>query len=144
MRVVLERLESSDEGTFGCLTVDYGDNYRECREMFYTGELPERNNKKGLSCIPKGVYKVSQVFWPHGKKMAYMLHDVPGRDGILIHSANFMGDKEKGFKTHLQGCIALGLQLGRLDGQKAILLSTPAVRRFETILENKPFELEIR
>jgi hypothetical protein len=30
-----------------------------------------------------------------------------------------------------------------MDGQKALLLSAPAVRRFESYMERKPFRLEI-
>jgi len=69
---------------------------------------------------------------------------VPGRAGIREHSANFMGDAKKGFHCQLNGCIAPGERLGWMDGQKAVLLSAPALRRFEMHMEHKPFTLEIR
>jgi hypothetical protein len=43
----------------------------------------------------------------------------------------------------LNGCIAIGEKLGWMSGQKALLLSAPAVRRFETHMNKQPFELEI-
>lgn len=54
-----------------------------------------------------------------------------------------MGDKPPYLKQ-LNGCIALGERLGHIDGQKAVLLSAPAVRRLEEHFAGKPFTLEIR
>jgi hypothetical protein len=55
-----------------------------------------------------------------------------------------MGDSSKGFHCQLNGCIALGEKLGWLEGQKAVLLSAPAVRRLESFFGGRPFQLEIR
>jgi len=55
-----------------------------------------------------------------------------------------MGDASLGLKCQLNGCIALGERLGYLDGQKALLLSQPAVRRMEEYFRGGPFLLEIR
>jgi hypothetical protein len=55
-----------------------------------------------------------------------------------------MGDSAKGFRAQLNGCIALGERLGWLGGQKAVLLSAPAVRRLEAYFCGKSFTLEIR
>lgn len=139
-RITLTRLESSDHGTFGTFVVPNGDYL----ETFYSGELPDRENRTGISCIPKGVYKVRQVDWVKKKKKVYMVEGVKGRVGILIHSANYMGDKTKGLKWQLEGCIALGERLGKMEGQKALLMSVPAIRRFEALLAGEPFELEIK
>lgn len=49
-----------------------------------------------------------------------------------------------GFRTQLNGCIALGERFGYLDGQKAVLLSQPAVRRLQSFFDGRPFQLEIR
>lgn len=139
-RVTLTRLETSDQGTFGTFTVPNGDwlNY------FYSGELPWRDNRSNLSCIPTGLYKVDRVDWLKHNKKVFMVLNVPGRGGILIHAANYMGDKLKGLKTQLLGCIALGERLGVMERQKALLMSAPAIRRFESLLDGKPFELEIK
>ncbi len=125
-RVQLRRIQKSDAGTFGVLSVGAFQSY--------SGECPWRDNASGLSCIPPGVYKVA---W------APSLIDVPERSGVLIHSANYMGDRTIGLKCQLLGCIALGEKRGTMDGQAALLLSFPAVRRFEQYLDGQPFELEV-
>lgn len=55
-----------------------------------------------------------------------------------------MGDVALEKKCQLNGCVALGERLGWLEGQKALLLSAPAVRRLEMFFGRKPFTLEIR
>lgn len=139
-RITLTRLESTDHGTFGTFVVP-SDEYLE---YFYSGELPWRENRTGISCIPVGLYKVDRVDWLKKNKKVFMVLNVKGRGGILIHSANYMGDSLKGFKTQLMGCIALGERLGQMEGQKALLLSSPAIRRFEALLNGEPFELEVK
>jgi hypothetical protein len=74
----------------------------------------------------------------------YLLLGTEPRAGIRKHPANLMGAIDKGFRAQLNGCIALGEKLGWIDGQKALLLSAPAMRRFESIMGGKPFTLEIR
>jgi len=73
----------------------------------------------------------------------YLLLGTDPRAGIRAHSANFMGDLSMGYKRQLNGCIAFGEKVGIMDGQKALLLSAPAVRRFESHMEYKRFTLEI-
>lgn len=72
-----------------------------------------------------------------------MLQNTAPRAGIRLHPANLMGDTALGLRSQLNGCIAIGERLGWLEGQKALLLSAPAVRRFETAMNRQPFELEI-
>ena len=74
----------------------------------------------------------------------YLLLGTDPRAGIRKHSANLMGDDTMGFRRQLNGCIALGEKLGHIDGQKALLVSAPAMRRFEDHMQRKPFLLEIR
>ncbi len=134
--VVLTRAESGDAGTFGRIVLG--------EFAAYTGELPDRANQSNLSCIPAGSYRCAWTYSPHLKRSTYEVLAVPSRAGIRIHSANLMGDATKGLKAQLNGCIALGESRGVMDGQKALLLSRPAVRRFEAILNEQPFTLEIR
>ncbi len=54
-----------------------------------------------------------------------------------------MGDATLGYRSHLNGCIALGEKLGTIDNQKAILLSTSAIRKFEKLMDGQNFILEI-
>lgn len=133
---VIHRIESSDQGTFGRIVA---------RGLsLFTGELPWRENASNVSCIPIGIYRVIWTFSPRFKRFMYLLLDTDPRAGIRKHSANFMGDDAMGYRRQLNGCIALGERLGWMDRQKALLLSAPAMRRFETAMERKPFTLEIR
>lgn len=135
LKGILIRNETSTVGTFGRLV--FGNDF-SC----YTGELPSRNNEKGKSCIPAGVY----IFvWSKSPKHGhcYEAENVPGRSDIQIHAANWMGDKEKGFKCQLLGCIAPGMLVDQLEGQKAVISSKKALQMLEDYLERKTFELEI-
>jgi hypothetical protein len=132
----LQRTSSTDEGTFGIFTSDSG---FQC----YTGELPWRNNENGISCIPAGVYDVVMAYSPKHGEQLYHVQNVPNREAIEIHPANWMGDKSKGFKCDLLGCIALGADQGELDGQQAVLHSGPAVMALERDMNLNPFSLTI-
>ncbi len=61
-------------------------------------ELPWRENKQRLSCIPEGRYQLVKRY-SQRYRWHLLLKDVPGRELILIHAAN---DAAK----ELQGCIA--------------------------------------
>lgn len=98
--VTLRRLRSDDGGTFGELIMG---GERLC----VTCERPWINNENGISCIPPGVYPVTRFLSPHNGD-CFLLHDVPGRDMIEIHSANFM--------LELKGCISPGRDYGRFRG----------------------------
>ena len=74
----------------------------------------------------------------------YILGSVHSRSGIRIHPANLAGDSALGYKSQLNGCIALGERLGWINGQKALLMSAPAVRRAEAAFGGQPFLLEIK
>lgn len=135
--LVLYRFKTSDQGTFGKIIIG--------EKCLYTGELPWRENKTNISCIPCGTYKCMFTFSPRFKRMMCLIVDKSKkRSGLRIHSANFMGDKSKGYLSQLNGCISLGEKFGTLNGQEAILLSTPAIRYFESLYKNKIFNLEIK
>lgn len=134
--VVITRLQSNDDGTFGRLV------YKSF--ACYSGELPDRNNEPNMSCIPKGIYKCVWTFSPRMKRPTYELRDVRGRSAIRIHSANFMGIPNPPKNKQVNGCIALGEALGTMNGQKALLRSAPAIRQFEELMKQKEFILEIR
>jgi hypothetical protein len=134
--VVIERAETGDQGTFGRLFAPGG--FRR-----YTGELPERGNAPSVSRILAEKYRCEWTWSPRFRRFMYVLLGTSPRAGIRAHSANLMGDTAKGYRSQLNGCIALGERLGWMDGQKALLLSAPAVRDFEAHMQHKPFELEL-
>jgi hypothetical protein len=74
----------------------------------------------------------------------YLLLGSEPRAGIRLHAANLMGDDAMGYRRQLNGCIAFGERLGWMDGQKALLVSAPAVTKFENHMQRQPFTLEIR
>jgi len=133
--MLLLRTDTSDQGTFGILV--FGD------EFVYTGELPWRENKPNLSCIPEGRYTMRLRVSPRYGRV-FEIGDVPDRSYILLHQGNFCGDTSLGYRTNVRGCVLLGIKRGSLGGQKAVLSSRMARRRFETALNFQPTTLEIR
>ncbi|MFC3199862.1 DUF5675 family protein [Parapedobacter deserti] len=68
------------------------------KQVCQTIELPWRNNRRMISCIPEGRYRlIRRMHFKHGDQLA--VAGVPGREAILIHPANFA-------LAELQGCIA--------------------------------------
>jgi len=126
---------SANDGTFGHLVLDDG-------STFMTGELPWKNNDHGTSCIPEGTYT---LHWINSQKhgWCYQVMNVPFRDMIEIHSANFMGDTTFGKASQLLGCIALGDSIGELspsptkEPQMAVLHSKDAIKRFDDNLQGE-------
>lgn len=136
IKLILNRLETSDEGTFGRLFIN--------EVMFFTGELPWRNNRDQESCIKEGVYLCVWDYSLHFKRNMYGVTGVDGRSGVRIHSANYMGDRSLGYRCQLEGCISLGEKIGTIDGQKALLLSRPAIEKFQSIMNKENFLLEVK
>lgn len=74
--------------------------------------------------------------------------NVPSRNFILIHAANFGGSAADGWHTELQGCIAPSLKQGLLRNpkgnmQRAGLISRPALTKLHLWAATEPFELDI-
>ena len=107
----------------------------------FTLELPWLDNRRKLSCIPEGTYRCVARKSPRFG-LVYWVTDVPNRDLILLHSGNWAGAIPT-FKTHVQGCILLGMKRGVLGGQRAVLVSRPAVRGFYSAMGGFPFMLEV-
>lgn len=134
--VFLKRIESSKYGTFGVLSAP------SVGFSCFTGEPPWKNNRNRVSCIPPGEYIVRIRRSPkYG--IIFHLTGVDGRTYILIHWGNLAGDVELGLKSHTAGCILLGQSRGWLAGQKAVLNSRIAVKKFMRLMKNEPFKLII-
>jgi hypothetical protein len=93
MNLGVVRKTMTQNATIGDLSID-GTHY--CATL----ELPWKDNAHGTSCIPEGSYRVV-VDWSMSKQK-YLPHvlEVPGRDGIRIHTGNTAADT--------QGCILVG------------------------------------
>lgn len=125
----LIRNPSTEHGTFGKM-------YINGTFFSHTLERPWLDNKSGTSSIPTGTYRTAETYSPRFRRQMYLLFGTGPRTGIRIHAANL--------SSQLQGCIALGHRLGAIGGKPALLISSPAIREFESKLEHKPFILEIR
>lgn len=103
-------------GTNGTLLL-YG------KAICHTIELPWKDNKRNISCIPEGCYRLrpyrSRKFGP-----CLLVADVPRRSGILIHPANDAA-------TELQGCIA---PVTKHTGEGRGIHSRIALERLEKIV----------
>ena len=81
-----------------------GELFLNGERMCDTLENPWINNKKNVSCIPRGEYKV-RLRLPRESATRNYIHllvqDVPNRDWILFHRGNTSKDT--------RGCILVGL-----------------------------------
>jgi len=94
MKIDIKRLHKGANSVIGELTVD---GVWEC----YTLEDIERDIKiKSETAIPKGTYKVIINQSNRFKRLLPLLLDVPGFEGVRIHSGNTNHDTE--------GCILVG------------------------------------
>lgn len=92
MSVKIHRALQNEHGTFGILSF-------EGKPLCNTLELPWKQNKPKVSCIPEGTYYCV----PHNGKdfsNVWRLETVEGRSGILIHEGNFLKNST--------GCILVG------------------------------------
>ncbi|MCD9015161.1 DUF5675 family protein [Parachryseolinea silvisoli] len=96
-------------------------------------ELPWRENRRSISCIPEGRYELRKRY-TQKRGQHLLVVDVPGRSGILIHPAN---DAQR----DLLGCIApvttitgpgRGIQ-SRAANEKLKALVTSALDRKEKV-----------
>lgn len=111
-----------------------GDLYLNGKLFCKTIERPWMDNKRVLSCIPEGNYLISHYISPTQGE-CYLIHNVPERDGILIHAANFVRE--------LQGCIAVGLEHTVIQERIAVSSSRTALDRLIEALGKENHTLTI-
>lgn len=73
----------------------------------FTLELPWKDNRNDVSCIPAGSYRATKYWSPGKKQQVLLLHDVPGRSLVEIHSGNYT--------RQIEGCILVGKGITYLD-----------------------------
>ena len=139
--VFLVRTRMSDQGTEGVLVTEGF----QC----FTLELPWKENKRNISCIPSGEYIV-KIRTSHKYGRIYWITNVKERTWILIHSGNYGADiskinplTKKNYKSHISGCILVGSKYGFLYNQRAILNSRITLKRFMKFMSNETFKLYI-
>lgn len=94
------------------------------KHIAHTIELPWRENKKSISCIPEGTYVLRRRY-SEKFKWHYVLLDVPKRSCILIHPAN-------NAQKELQGCIA---PVSRFVAEGTGMESRKAMQKLTDVLE---------
>lgn len=137
MRVVIERFRTQfdcDKQTLGILFVV--DSMNRIIYNCFTLELPDFNNQRQKSNIPVGKYKVAKRTSAKYGNHFHIL-DVPNRDLILIHQANYV--------RQLLGCIAVGSSLSDIDkdGLQDVTNSVATMKVLNDLLP-KDFSLEVR
>lgn len=133
--------QHSDLGTKGILSEN---GVKICDTL----ELHEENNKKRESHIPTGKYLCKIVNSPKFGKV-YEITNVPNRGNVLIHSGNFAGDTDKGYKSDVLGCVEVGNGYGIIEyapGKKqfGILKSKLTFNLFMQYMKDLPFYLEVK
>lgn len=129
MMVTLIRLSEFDGATLGMVLV-------RGFPTVCSLERPWKNNEKNISCIPVGNYKLKKV---HSPKFGdtFEVCDVPNRSSILLHSGNTLKDTE--------GCILIGSDFDKIDGEAAIVYSKTAFQRFyDQLKDHEIVDLEIK
>ena len=88
-----------------------------------------RDNQQNISCIPLGEYPVVLEWSPKFEKNLWEIKEVPGRSETKFHSANYW--------HQLNGCIALGLRLRKIDGDEYydVTNSNDTMKEFHSVLE---------
>lgn len=130
------RTEQSGEGTFGVFLID--------GKFFSVSlELPWRQNKASISCIPAKTYSCQRTKSPLVESLTkgkwdetFEVTGVPGRSRILLHAGNLI--------TNTKGCILVAQYFGKLKGDRAALNSGATFDRFmETMRGVNAFPLTI-
>jgi hypothetical protein len=103
MNLTLKRWEFTENSTVGSLSID---GVFECFTIEDVVREPDAPKVFGKTAIPYGTYRVTWDISPHFSQLAGhavftpRLHDVPGFEGVLIHSGNTAADS--------LGCIIAG------------------------------------
>ena len=129
--IYLNRYARNDQGTEGVFSVP------DLSFACFCLELPWRDNRPNVSCIPPGLYPLA---WSE-RNAAYQVQNVPGRSGILIHAGNFAGDSTLGYKTDVEGCILLGMHMGHIDKQRCLTSSKIAIKKFHDLISGRAAEI---
>ena len=98
-----------------------------------------RSNRRNISCIPSGTYRVEPHGWDPATTVKFKqtgrLLDVPGRSGSLIHAGN----------THLntEGCLLVGMGLSVSQLLSSVNDSQIAISRLRKEIGQRGFNLTI-
>lgn len=118
MIFTLRRLSLGPNATYGQIADDRD------RQVCMTLELPWKDNKPDVSCIPAGTYEVVRYASPSHGYDVFLVKGVPGRSYIEIHKGNTVAD------TH--GCIVVGRRFGMVGDQHGV---TDSALAFDALMK---------
>ena len=127
MKIIIHRISTNKDGTFGVLTID---GVPEC----VTLEETWLDNKKRVSCIPAGTYQCNEYSGTKYKDV-WLVRDVPDRTAILIHWGNT--------EANTAGCILVGRFFTWFGRKRGIGASRDTFKRLKNVLPDS-FMLEIK
>lgn len=113
MLITVTRLDSTDNGIFGHLTVDVSD---------FNCVTLERHD----IAIPKGLYPIELYDSPHNG-LVPLLRNVPGRDMIEIHAGNW--------EYQSRGCILVGKTRAVIEGKDGISGSRDTTKQLVKLIQ---------
>jgi len=125
--LVLIRHKDTGKETVG--TLHLYDSGREVTS-FATVELPWKQNRRNVSCIPSGVYAIiprsTSKYGDH-----FILEGIRNRSGILIHKGNYY--------TQIKGCILIGSKHADInkDGELDVVDSTTALKQLTRLVTER-------
>lgn len=101
---------------------------------FKTIELPNKGNKRKVSCIPEGEYDCVKIY-SMTKGQCFQVLNVPNRTSILIHVGNYATGK----KVDTEGCILPGSDFKDInsDGNLDVVNSTETLKKLLELLPVK-------
>ena len=116
--------------------------YDDCTVSRVTGfglhfmmlELPNKDNKPNVSCIPEGKYVAKKRVSPSRGKTVFEYQDVPNRTYVQIHSGNFT--------RQIKGCQLPGDGIKDID-KDGILDVTNSDSIMQKLLDATPDEIEV-
>ena len=135
MRIVIERYDYGDKQTIGKLFLL--DDHNTILSQYWSLELPDKNNKKRVSCIPEGEYIAIKHKSPRFKDCLW-IQDVPDRSEILIHKGNYYSD--------ILGCILIGSDLRDIneDGLQDVVNSGNSVSELLKMIKQDRIIVDIK
>lgn len=144
--IKLYRLTPKDnDGIYGRLHVP--EERLDCQRIVHkidTLERPYKGNERFVSSIPIGLYRLRRQKWGRyfdaykkrwGHEYVVEIAGVPGRDGILIHTGNFI--------KHSKGCILVGQRVRR-QGEKMLENSRNRYEIFYNLIDKLFREVETK